>query len=82
MKRQEEDKKALVQRLRKEAERELQHWKTLKKYGGNDPLWPDGTNMNLTRNHIIHANRQIAELANAPSNFGCLGTVSRCLTIC
>ena len=73
MKRKEEDKKSLVQRLRKEAEKELQHWQALKKYGGNDPCWPDGTNMNLTRNHIIHENRQIAELDNAPKQLWMFG---------
>ena len=73
MKKKQEDKKTLVQRLRKEAGRELQHWQALKKYGGNDPLWPDGTNMNLTRNHMIYANMQIAELANAPKQLWMFG---------
>ena len=30
--------------------------------GCNDPFWPDGCNMNLTRNHIISYKRDIAEL--------------------
>ena len=34
-------------------------WKYLEKYGGNDPSWPDGTNMNLVRSHIIFGMRNI-----------------------
>lgn len=42
--------------------REIVHWCTLRDCGGNDPFWEDGTNMNLTRNHVIYAKRQIDEL--------------------
>lgn len=73
MKSKKEDKKSLMKKLQKEAEKELQHWKMLKKYGGQDPFYPDGTNMNLTRNHIIHANRRIAELAYAPQQLWMFG---------
>ena len=59
-----------VEELQEQAQRELLHWQALKKYGGSDPLWPDGMNMNLTRNHIIYANRKIAELANVPQQLG------------
>lgn len=45
-----------------EIERERNWWNTLKEHGGSDPFWPDGTNMNLVRNHIIYYIRQIQEL--------------------
>lgn len=47
---------------RKYIQRELAHWYFLRDHGGQDPLWPDGVNMNLTRNHIIYARRQIVEI--------------------
>ena len=62
-----------VEELQEQAQRELLHWQALKKYGGSDSLWPDGINMNLTRNHIIYANRKIAELANVPQQLGMFG---------
>lgn len=62
-----------VKKLQEQAQRELLHWQALKKYGGSDPVWPDGVNMNLTRNHIIYANRKIAELANVPQQLGMFG---------
>lgn len=46
----------------KDIQRELTHWHYLRDYGGQDPFWPDGVNMNLTRNHIIYARHQIAEI--------------------
>lgn len=51
-----------IERLRKEIRDEIEHWKEINKNGCNDPFWPDGTNMNLTRNHIIYAKRQISEI--------------------
>lgn len=30
--------------------REIASWKYIQKYGCNDPFWPDGCNMNITRN--------------------------------
>lgn len=62
-----------VKKLQEQAQSELLHWQALKKYGGSDPVWPDGVNMNLTRNHIIYANRKIAELANVPQQLGMFG---------
>lgn len=35
-------------------EREFAHWDYLAVNGCNDPFWPDGVNMNLTRNHVIY----------------------------
>lgn len=42
--------------------REIGVWHHINDHGCNDPFWPDGCSMNLTRNHIIYALRQIAEL--------------------
>ena len=41
-------------------EREV--WKHINEEGCNDPFWPDGTNMNLTRNHILSYRNEIAEI--------------------
>lgn len=43
---------------------EFQHHAYLKEHGGQDPFYPDGINMNLTRNHIIYEKRQIMELCS------------------
>ncbi len=40
---------------------EYEHWEYLKEYGGSDPFYDDATNMNLTRNHIIYARKQLEE---------------------
>jgi hypothetical protein len=39
------------------------HWEDIRAHGCNDPFWPDGTNMNLIRNHIISFQKEIYELA-------------------
>lgn len=36
-------------------------WDALCEYGGSDPFYADGVNMNLVRNHIIYYKRQIKE---------------------
>lgn len=41
---------------------ECEHWQKIYETGCNDPFWPDGTNCNLTRNHIIGYKAKIAEL--------------------
>ena len=38
-------------------------WENLRVCGGQDPFWPDGVNMNLTRNHVIYAKRCLREMA-------------------
>ena len=43
--------------------RECAHWENLRVRGGQDPFWPDGVNMNLTRNHVIYAKRRLCEMA-------------------
>lgn len=45
--------------------REISHWNYILENGCNDPFWPDGTNMNLTRNHIISYKLEIAEYCEA-----------------
>ena len=42
--------------------REREEWNCISENGCNDPFWPDGCNLNLTRNHIISYKRDIAEL--------------------
>lgn len=37
----------------------IQRWKHLKEFGGQDPFWTDGVNMNLVRNHVIYAKNKI-----------------------
>ncbi len=41
----------------KELAREFGLWEQTRKDGGSDPFWPDGTGMNLIRNHIISLKR-------------------------
>lgn len=54
----EQELKALCKNIRQE----IDHWEHINQNGCNDPFWSDGCNMNLTRNHIIYAKRQIAEI--------------------
>ena len=42
----------------------VQHWKEVKAKGTTDPFWPDGTNLNLVRNHIIYDKGCLKELCN------------------
>ena len=40
-------------------------WENLYQYGGSDPFWSDGCNLNLVRNHIIYYKREIEETMSA-----------------
>ena len=51
-----------VKKYCEEIRKEISHWKDINQNGCNDPFWPDGCNMNLTRNHIIYAQAQILEI--------------------
>lgn len=51
-----------LKELCKEIRNEIDHWEHINQNGCNDPGYADGTNMNLTRNHIIYAKRQIVEI--------------------
>ena len=42
----------------------LDNWMDLYENGGNDPCWPDGTNLNLVRNHAIGYKRKIKEICD------------------
>lgn len=57
----------------KEVERELldryERWELINTYGGSDPNWEDGCNMNLVRNHIIYYKRQMEELNFFPEAY-------------
>lgn len=39
----------------------FKRWSYLKEYGGSDPTYSDGVNMNLIRNHIIYYKHKIEE---------------------
>lgn len=45
--------------------KEVAHWKDICENGCNDPFWPDGTDMNLIRNHIIYHKWKIEFWCNA-----------------
>lgn len=55
---------------RKQTEQNLidsfSRWEHLYKYGGQDPFWEDGCNLNLIRNHILSARRRLEELEYFP----------------
>ena len=48
--------------LTHELVREFNWWKSTNELGCNDPFWPDGTNMNLIRNHVLHFKGEIRKL--------------------
>ena len=47
--------------------RELEHWQDIFTNGCSDPAWPDGCNLNLTRNHILSALRSLRDLGEDTS---------------
>lgn len=51
-----------IAQLETQVQQDIERWNYLRENGCNDPLWPDGVNMNLKRNHIIYGLRQIARL--------------------
>ena len=53
-----------IQNLCQEIRQEINHWEDINQNGCNDPSWPDGCNMNLTRNHILYAKRRVAEICD------------------
>ncbi|NMD99915.1 hypothetical protein HF878_10725 [Selenomonas bovis] len=52
---------------REYARRELEHWQDIFEHGCSDPAWPDGCNLNLTRNHIIAALSGLRDLGEDTS---------------
>lgn len=65
--------------IRADALKELERWNAIRKNGSNDPLWPDGVNLNLVRNHIIYANRHLKELSSAPVQLSMFGGCEKLL---
>lgn len=51
-----------LQLLRKKLLIERVRWGDFNEKGTSDPFWPDGCNINLTRNHILSYRNQIAKL--------------------
>ena len=49
-----------------ELKKDIARWNDIYINGCSDPFWPDGTNLNLKRNHIIYDLRQIMELQTGP----------------
>ena len=47
--------------LEKALRESYEEWVILYKYGGSDPFWEDGVNLNLVRNHIIYYKGQMQE---------------------
>lgn len=45
----------------KSLEESFGQWEYLLNYGGSDPFWPDGTNMNLVRNRICYYRGKLEE---------------------
>ena len=54
--------KMTPEKLGAEIRTSYDRWHYLYEHGGSDPFWPDGTNLHLVRNHIIHAKRKCEEL--------------------
>lgn len=48
--------------LAKSIRDEFKNWQRYKTKGGTDPFHPDGTNMNLIRNHIFYHQTKLKEL--------------------
>ena len=53
---------------------EIQRWNHIKQHGGSDPIWPDGVNMNLVRNHIIYHLMEIDKLCAQPTQLSMFDT--------
>jgi len=43
-----------IQEIQQKIRDNFKRWDHLKRKGGVDPFWPDGTNMNLVRNHVFY----------------------------
>lgn len=60
-------KKDAIAARREYVRRELEHWQDIFTNGCSDPAWPDGCNLNLTRNHILSALRGLQDLGEDTS---------------
>lgn len=55
------DRKKKSGELGAEIRENMERYEELRQYGGTDPFWPDGVNMNLCRNHIIYLRKRIEQ---------------------
>lgn len=53
--------KMTAEQIQAEIDHEFAVWNNIAQNGCSDPSWPDGINMNLTRNHIIYYYRLLHE---------------------
>lgn len=51
-----------IKNCREEIMKCIEHWEDTKDNGCYDPFWADGTNMNLTRNHILYNKNILLEI--------------------
>ena len=51
-----------VETMNRFIDQDRAHWEDIRVNGCHDPFWPDGTNMNLVRNHIIGFVRQLRDI--------------------
>lgn len=51
-----------IQKCCKRIREEIAFWKYINQYGCNDPFWPDGTNMNLVRNHVFSYQMELQKI--------------------
>lgn len=63
-----------VESIQKEIDHWFYHWDDVYKNGCADPNWPDGVNLNLTRNHIIYYYRLLQDKMNVPVQLSLFGT--------
>lgn len=57
------------QSLDEQLKQEYDRWNHLYTYGGQDPNWPDGYNMYLVRNHIIHIKKDMEEAGHLTETY-------------
>lgn len=62
-----------IPELRESIRRELREWKKIRRSGAGDPSWPDGTNMNLVRNHVIYYQGELKKLCREQKVRPCPG---------
>lgn len=55
-------KEAELEVYRRLVKEDAARWAQVREYGCNDPTWTDGVNMNLCKNHIHHAKKNIMDL--------------------
>ena len=66
--------KMTVESVQKEIDYWFSHWNDVHQNGCADPFWPDGVNLNLTRNHIIYYYGLLQDKLNVPVQLSLFGT--------